>query len=156
MKRLRGNKRRRGGARGDGGRSSGPVHVILSNDGEPFTGDCSCPICAEAARTGAAIHTLDETGALVEVTPARPPPMMEVVVRGEGSLAAVESPLPVLLEVPVGCVAMDLVLYLGWRFPAIRRLAPEGCVAVVEGEECDPQQVILPGDVVTLHVPSIN
>ena len=127
-------------------RRGGPIQLVLSTDGMPFKGDCTCPICAEAARSGEPLYTV-ENGRIVEVTPVAPE-MMTVSIRGDGPVASVLPPWPTELEVPVGCVAMDLVGYLVWSRPELR--AFEDLVPRVGGRDCEPLQLIRAGDEIVI------
>jgi hypothetical protein len=127
-------------------RARGPIQLVMSTDGTPFKGDCTCPICAEAARRGEPLYTM-ENGRLVEVTPVAPE-MMTVSIRGDGPVASVLPPWPTPLEIPVGCVAMDLLGYLVWTRPELQEFV--NLVPRVGGRDCDPLQLIRAGDEVVI------
>lgn len=128
-------------------RQGQPVQIVTAPDGGPFKGDCTCPVCVDMARSGVPLMTIDAEGNLVEVERPTPPPMIDVVVRGNASTWPELSTDPQTVSVPAGCIVQDLLEYLRYRNDRLQRAFPPcGLSATIAGEPCEDDRVVCAGD----------
>jgi hypothetical protein len=139
------NKRKRKNKRSKRKRTRRPngnarVAMVTSYDGTPVDA-CSCPICMDMAKQG--IQIVNERGEAIQM-----PDVATIEVRVRGTV----STWPELdtdwqtVEVPAGCVLMDMLEYLCMD-PQLRAAFPPGGLSgSVNSELGEDMRVLMPGD----------
>jgi hypothetical protein len=124
-----------------------PIVMTFGYDGAAAEADCTCPICAELALAGVSSYTMGPDGELVELRGAPPPAMIEVTVRGTPSTWPHLPADGRRVSIPAGTIVADLLEYLAFRDRDLRVAFPPGSLrATLDGQPCDPAQVVRPGD----------
>ena len=122
------------------------VQIVVPNPGQSFDGDCACPLCAEMAAAGEPIMVLEPDGSERWVMPKKRP-MMTVRVKGDATTWPELSPEGREVQVPVGCIVLDLLGYLCAKDQRLRLVEP-GCllIARIGKRPCEPMRVLEAGD----------
>lgn len=121
-------------------REGGLVSMVTSIDGTPID-TCSCPICMDMARRG--IQVVNENGDPIDVPDVEP---IEVRVRGTVSTWPELDTEWRTMELPAGCVLMDMLEYMRFNPDVCAAFPPGGLTASVNGDPGEPRQVLMPGD----------
>lgn len=144
------NKRRDAGRTGS--RQDGGIEVVdainLTFASSEDMEDCSCPVCAELAMTGAAQHVVDAEGVVRKLYP-KVREMIELTIHLCPRLAVHTYCESRKLSIPAGCNMMDMLEYLRYKYPSMQReFGPLSLSGEINGRLSAPDYVLEHGQVV--------